>query len=63
VTPLARELGSLGTGDLTVLAEIGVALGGEGECWLDDASCPPPRRSPPAAWRPCASGRATASAS
>src|SRR5215210_1627747 len=30
VTPLARELGSLGTGDLTVLAEVGAALGGEG---------------------------------
>ncbi|HET8953848.1 MAG TPA: aromatic amino acid ammonia-lyase [Solirubrobacteraceae bacterium] len=40
VTPLARELGSLGTGDLTVLAEIGVALGGEGECWVDDAVVP-----------------------
>ncbi|HET8950967.1 MAG TPA: aromatic amino acid ammonia-lyase [Solirubrobacteraceae bacterium] len=40
VTPLARELGSLGTGDLTVLAEIGVALGGEGECWLDDRVVP-----------------------
>ena len=40
VTPLARELGSLGTGDLTVLAEIGVALGGEGECWVGDAVVP-----------------------
>jgi len=40
VTPLARELGSLGTGDLTVLAEIGVALGGEGECWLGDTVVP-----------------------
>ena len=40
VTPLARELGSLGTGDLTVLAEIGVALGGEGECWLGDRVVP-----------------------
>jgi histidine ammonia-lyase len=36
VTPLARELGSLGTGDLTVLAEIGLALGGEGQCWVGD---------------------------
>lgn len=34
VTPFAREVGSLGTGDLTVLAEIGLALGGEGECWV-----------------------------
>src|SRR5215217_5392102 len=40
VTPLARELGSLGTGDLTVLAEIGAALGGEGECWLGDEVVP-----------------------
>jgi histidine ammonia-lyase len=34
VTPVVRELGSLGTGDLTVLAEIGLVLGGEGECWV-----------------------------
>ena len=40
VTPLARELGSLGTGDLTVLAEIGVALGGEGQCWVGDRVVP-----------------------
>jgi histidine ammonia-lyase len=40
VTPLARELGSLGTGDLTVLAEIGAALGGEGECWVGDDVVP-----------------------
>ncbi len=40
ITPLARELGSLGTGDLTVLAEIGVALGGEGECWVGDTVVP-----------------------
>src|SRR4051794_37720703 len=40
VTPLARELGSLGTGDLTVLAEIGAALGGEGECWVGDDLVP-----------------------
>src|SRR3954468_2843297 len=30
VTPFAREIGSLGTGDLTVLAEVGGAVGGEG---------------------------------
>src|SRR4051812_31924808 len=29
VTPFVRELGSLGTADLTVLAEIGLVLGGE----------------------------------
>ena len=40
VTPFARELGSLGTGDLTVLAEIGLALGGEGECWVGDDVVP-----------------------
>jgi histidine ammonia-lyase len=40
VTPFARELGSLGTGDLTVLAEIGVALGGEGQCWVGDDVLP-----------------------
>jgi histidine ammonia-lyase len=40
VTPFARELGSLGTGDLTVLAEIGTALGGEGECWVGDEVVP-----------------------
>ena len=35
--PAARELGSLGTGDLTVLAEIGLALLGEGRAWRLDA--------------------------
>jgi len=40
VTPFARELGSLGTGDLTVLAEIAVALGGEGACWVGDDVLP-----------------------
>src|SRR3954469_17341170 len=40
VTPLAREIGSLGTGDLTVLAEIGLALGGEGSCWVGDDVVP-----------------------
>ena len=33
LVPFARELGSLGTGDLTVLAEIGLALLGEGRVW------------------------------
>ena len=40
VTPLAREIGSLGTGDLTVLAEIALALGGEGSCWVGDEIVP-----------------------
>ena len=33
LVPFARELGSLGTGDLSVLAEIGLALLGEGRVW------------------------------
>lgn len=40
VTPFAREVGSLGTGDLTVLAGIGVALGGEGDCWVGEEVVP-----------------------
>ena len=40
VTPFVRELGSLGTGDLTALAEIGLALGGEGQCWIGDDVVP-----------------------
>jgi histidine ammonia-lyase len=35
--PVARELGSLGTGDLTILAEIALALLGEGRAWRGDA--------------------------
>lgn len=33
--PFSRELGSLGTGDLTVLADIALALLGEGRAWRD----------------------------
>jgi histidine ammonia-lyase len=40
VTPFVRELGSLGTGDLTALAEIGIALGGEGWAWVGDDVLP-----------------------
>jgi histidine ammonia-lyase len=40
VTPFVREIGSLGTGDLTALAEIAIALGGEGECWVGDDVVP-----------------------
>jgi hypothetical protein len=40
VTPFVRELGSLGTGDLTALAEIGIALGGEGWMWVGDDVLP-----------------------
>ena len=45
ITPLTRELGSLGTGDLPALAEIALALLGEGQVWRDgrltDAPAPP----------------------
>jgi histidine ammonia-lyase len=34
--PFTRELGSLGTGDLTTLSDIALALLGEGEAWLGD---------------------------
>jgi histidine ammonia-lyase len=40
VVPFARELGSLGTGDVTVLAEIALALLGEGRAWRDGAAVP-----------------------
>jgi histidine ammonia-lyase len=35
-TPFARELSSIGTGDLGTLSEIGLALLGEGKIWEDD---------------------------
>jgi histidine ammonia-lyase len=35
LTPFTRELGSLGTGDLTSLADIALALLGEGQVWRD----------------------------
>jgi histidine ammonia-lyase len=34
--PFTREFGSLGTGDLTVLADIALALLGEGQVWRDE---------------------------
>jgi histidine ammonia-lyase len=36
ITPLTRELGSLGTGDLPALAEVALALLGEGRVWRED---------------------------
>ncbi|MGH2869875.1 MAG: HAL/PAL/TAL family ammonia-lyase [Solirubrobacteraceae bacterium] len=36
LSPFTRELGSLGTGDLTNLADIALALLGEGEMWRGD---------------------------
>jgi histidine ammonia-lyase len=35
VTPLTREFGSLGTGDLPALAEVALAILGEGQVWRD----------------------------
>ncbi|MGA9859931.1 MAG: aromatic amino acid ammonia-lyase [Solirubrobacteraceae bacterium] len=35
LTPVTRELGSLGTGDLTALADIALALLGEGQVWRE----------------------------
>jgi histidine ammonia-lyase len=40
VVPFTRELGSLGTGDLTVLADIALALLGEGWAWRGDQLVP-----------------------
>ena len=39
--PVLRDLGGIGTGDLTLLAQLGLALAGEGE-WA--RARPPPRR-------------------
>jgi histidine ammonia-lyase len=36
LVPFTRELGSLGTGDLTALADIGLALLGEGQFWREN---------------------------
>jgi histidine ammonia-lyase len=57
LSPFTRELGSLGTGDLTNLADIALALLGEGQVWrgdnlvdagpaLADAGIPPARLGP-----------------
>jgi histidine ammonia-lyase len=39
ITPLTREFGSLGTGDLPALAETALALLGEGVVWRDGQQC------------------------
>jgi histidine ammonia-lyase len=48
IVPVTRELGSLGTGDLTALADIALALLGEGEAGarLRDAGVPPAHLGP-----------------
>jgi histidine ammonia-lyase len=38
--PVLRDLGGIGTGDLTFLAQLGLALAGEGE-WAQDSGAPP----------------------
>ena len=45
ITPLTRDLGSLGTGDLPALADIALVLLGEGEVWSDGqlVAAPAPR--------------------
>jgi len=40
-TPIVHSLGGIGTGDLTALAEVGLALAGEGT-WSDGAGLPRP---------------------
>lgn len=44
-TPFTREVGSLGTGDLAGLADVALALLGEGQVWKGDhvVPAPPPR--------------------
>ena len=39
--PVLRDLGGIGTGDLTLLAQLGLALAGEGE-WAATGAAPPP---------------------
>jgi histidine ammonia-lyase len=47
ITPLTRELGSLGTGDLPALAEIALALLGEGRVWRGGELIDAPRPQTP----------------
>jgi len=46
LTPVAHSLGSLGTGDLCELAEIALALLGEGELWSAGKRVPAPEPAP-----------------
>jgi histidine ammonia-lyase len=47
MTPLTREFGSLGTGDLPALAETALALLGEGPVWTDgELAAPDPAAEP-----------------
>jgi histidine ammonia-lyase len=47
LTPVAHSLGSLGTGDLCELAEIALALLGEGELWSGGERVPAPAPAAP----------------
>jgi histidine ammonia-lyase len=47
ITPLTREFGSLGTGDLPGLSEIALALLGEGKVWRDGELVDAPAPEPP----------------
>jgi histidine ammonia-lyase len=47
ITPLTREFGSLGTGDLPGLSEIALALLGEGKVWRDSELVDAPAPEPP----------------
>jgi histidine ammonia-lyase len=47
ITPLTRELGSLGTGDLPGLSEIALALLGEGQVWRGSEIQPAPAPDEP----------------
>ena len=51
--PVLRDLGGIGTGDLTFLAQLGLALAGEGE-WAQPPAAPGPARRPAAARPPAA---------
>ena len=50
--PVLRDLGGIGTGDLTFLAQLGLALAGEGE-WAQPLAAPDPTAAGAARPRPC----------
>ncbi|MEA2178164.1 MAG: histidine ammonia-lyase, partial [Solirubrobacteraceae bacterium] len=56
LVPVVREIGSLGTGDLPALADIGLALTGEGEAMLGGAAAPATRALADAGVPPLALG-------
>ncbi|MEA2383629.1 MAG: histidine ammonia-lyase [Solirubrobacteraceae bacterium] len=56
VVPVVRELGALGTGDLHALADIGLALLGEGEAWSHGEPMPAARALARAGLKPLEPG-------